>query len=699
MSTVVHWSDPATHEAGDIEVPDELYDDDSRIDAGRIVNDDDDRLVEWQRYLSTEANRRELLTAIANLAAVGGAPAGQAPAQARAAAEYSSVAVTHVRVEVKKRSVYAGVSQAAQAAQPVEYYIPRAQFEQGPPRARGFDGLSDQQKLDTWAKHLETNELPKVQVYGSTSLVVGLDADTVAVVDPNAPKQPGEQFDVENEADRTSGCCAPWTKGKSAGLAALVLLILAGIEESLRNTVGSNPTGVGAEVTPGTGTSTVTVRWSPPPMGSVRSYQVALTGGAGDPKVLDVAAEMTSTQFIAVADGQYSVTVTAFCSGAANGSASTSVSVAAASKLTPALTAPADPTGVKATVSNAIDGSGKGLTITWTPGTGGGAVESFLVSVTETSTKAVLPTIDAKLMTSAFVPVSADGNYVATVTAKNAAGSSKAVAAAAVSVTLMAGQPPNPPADLRAAVFTSAGAAGVVVAWNEPATGTPPTTYMVSVSGGPTAFVDRISTTKMTTFTPLADGTYTFTVVAKTGTLTSTAVSSTVSVKSAALPPESVDWAALFTDTTEQSWRALQDTVGSTAEPAFWSQVIDTLADPSQQYGGPATFVEQLAMARFLLTLFTRPLNTANSDTQAVTLSGRLCRENPANEQPFVAFPTSKPAPGAEWSGDPLVLWRRATVIKSQMGATLAIRTRLQALDRALSLYLGLPPADLVVGQ
>ena len=94
-----------------------------------------------------------------------------------------------------------------------------------------------------------------------------------------------------------------------------------------------------------------------------------------------------------------------------------------------------------------------------------------------------------------FFPLTADGTFTASVVARNSAGKSGAATSGSISFTANPGSVPGTPRNVTSATFRTgtAGQTGFVVAWDAPNTGDPPTSYTVTISGGPTALHPRMT--------------------------------------------------------------------------------------------------------------------------------------------------------------------------------------------------------------
>ena len=449
------------------------------------------------------------------------------------------------------------------------------------------------------------------------------------------------------------------------------------------------PVGVTASVTTGLVEGTrVTVTWAAPATGPApTSYAVTLQPAAGsDPIGADADGAATSAIFDGVADGAYTVAVTAVHDVEMGPPGTTTVTVS--STMTPPPTptaAPDPPTGVTLTVGLSARTGRRGLTAAWTPPATGAAPTGYTITLEGVTPPTLTLPVAVGLMTSWPFPEPAAGTYRGSVTASNAAGTSAAATSAVVAYATVPAAPPDAPRNLAAHVFLSrmpAGKAALTVTWDHPTTGTEVVGYDVTVSGTGQSSVAlrRVGPMTSSTYDPLDDGTYTVTVVTYNGAGKGAAAAATVTVDHTTVDANGVDWTPLFGPDQITAWKALKQPLSQMTEDDLWAHVLDVLEDKANVHGGPASYQTMLFVAR-LLTLWIDVPATDPTDRQITSVADQIA----ARCAP--PFPTTTPS---QEYPDRLAPWRAAKAVRNSVtGAPVVLRYKLFGLVRALERYLG----------
>ena len=156
---------------------------------------------------------------------------------------------------------------------------------------------------------------------------------------------------------------------------------------------------------------------------------------------------------------------------------------------------PSPPTGLQAiSVGNTVH-------LAWTPTFGGGAPGGFVLDVGG-SLAAAIPLPNLERVSFAGAP---SGAYTLSLRAVNAGGSSAPSAPVPLAVPGACAGPPGPPTNLLA--YVNAGTTFVV--WDPPASGSPPTSYLVTVPG-----IGALPLAQRTISGPLPAGTWSISVQA-----------------------------------------------------------------------------------------------------------------------------------------------------------------------------------------
>lgn len=669
----VTYVDPDTHNHADVDIPEDLFNDDE-IQWVRDAHGPSDLQARWRRFLGQAGARAMVDNEIQRRRILQTQPTPFAGGQA-----YDNYQM--IRVETVLPN---GSTRRAD--------LTKVQFELGPRDELGnyddnFQQLPDVTKMQQWEAYLASNVVkPDIPIYGSilTDLLDRLDTDT---------SEPAKR---SCECLRAIPGFRTWPKAKILGvfaLGGLAVGIWQLVEYLQSQAAGTTPTppaaatDVTATAAWRTGAaSAVTVNWTkamvvagvPAPT----SWLVSLVSADGTKTERIVDGSLTSAMFMNVADGDYRVKVVARTADASSAEATTSVSVADTGSVNPPSGVPPVPTDVTLVLSTTP--MGNFVTASWKPGTGAADNDTYSVTLSAVPpSTAPEITVAAGTMTSRMISPSTDGTYVVKVKAERGNQPSAEVTSGQVTYT-RAGTPPNPPVAVKISAYRNAtGQPGLVVRWDPPA-GTPPRGYTVTFQppGGAKATVVATGST-ITGFPNLTDGAYSASVVANSATASSTAVTVSVTLAASSVPADTIDWDNVLSGKAIEDWKAVSTTMDSTQEVQFWTDVIAALTDSAKNYGGTASFAEQRALAQFLAAAITAPADAANTPAQLASLAGRLATEGqvPANR-----FPQTK---GSTWSGDPLVLWHRASTIRRQdTRAFLPTRRRLQAIAVALNNYL-----------
>ncbi|MEP7116392.1 MAG: matrixin family metalloprotease [Acidobacteriota bacterium] len=171
----------------------------------------------------------------------------------------------------------------------------------------------------------------------------------------------------------------------------------------------------------------------------------------------------------------------------------------------PVITAPAPPTAFTTSVSGAT------VTLNWAPGAGGSAATSFQLqagSAPGASNQAVLNLA----ATSLVVPNVANGTYYVRIVAMNAAGPSAPTADQAVTVGPAVTRPGAP-----RSLTTAASPGFVNIAWQAPAGGAAPTSYLILAGPTPGSSLYQVPASGTAIAGPVPAGTYYLRVVALNG--------------------------------------------------------------------------------------------------------------------------------------------------------------------------------------
>lgn len=678
MTERVTYVDPHTHQNDDVDIPGDLYED-QEIEWVREALGPSDLRRRWATFLGQAGARAMVDAEIQRRQILATQPAPFHGGQAYG--NYQMVRVEAVLPDGSTRR--ADMNMVA--------------FEMGPRDALGnyddnFGALDGAAKMQAWQNHLQSNEVhPDVPIY-STKL--GQLLDQMEVDD-------SESSDRSCECLRAIPGFKTWPKVKVFGVFAVAGGLAVGIwqlVEYLQSlaagttpTPPAPPTGVTATQSwRAGGNSTVTVNWTRPTsvVGTpdATSWTVRLVAADNTATELGVAGSLNSAMFEKVADGTYTVTVTARTADASSApeKAMTMVTVAGPGTVNPPTGVPPDPTMVALALSSTPVGNF--VTATWVPGAGAADTDTYSVLLTAVPpSKGEDITQTAGTMTSLMISPSTDGTYIVKVTAKRGNQSSAAVSSNPVTYQRAGSPAPNPPVSVKISAYRNAtGQPGLVVRWDPPA-GTLPRDYTVTFQppGGVKATVVTIGTT-ITGFPNLADGSYSASVVANSATASSTPVPKTFTLDASKVPADTIDWDDVLSGKSVDDWKAVSTSMDSTQEVQFWVDVIAALSDTAKNYGGTASFAEQRALARFLAATITDPVDNTNTPSQLTTLANRLATEGvPATDR----FPQ---VPGQTWTGDQLVLWQRASKIRALgTGAFLPTRRRLQAIAVALDNYLG----------
>ncbi len=333
-----------------------------------------------------------------------------------------------------------------------------------------------------------------------------------------------------------------------------------------------------------------------------------------------------------------------------------------------------------------------GLTVTWAPAVPADPTVWFEVSLAGIAPVVAAKTVRSALPTVAF-PVNATGTYQATVVARNAAGASAAVTSAIVNfaVTTTA---PNPPRNVRAMPYLSkSGKAALLVRWDAPLDGVAVVGYRVELTlagaqQNPSPVVTSTPASVSARFDDLADGSYTFTVASRGVSANSAAVAGAqpITLAAASIDADTVEWDVVFSPDDVAKWKAANDQLSAADEATFWKTVTDAVEDTAGDYGGVATYGEQLALAKVLVGWITTPAAIPDQ-TRLDDLADRLA----ASTTP--PFPTRPPAMGQAPYADRLALWRAAATLQNAMGTTDEVRRyKLFAIIGALGRYLAPAP-------
>lgn len=591
-----------------------------------------------------------------------------------------------VRVDVRKNVVYGVLGgPPAPAPQTVEFDLDRRNFDVGPPDLPsgfdpGFRSLDDATKIHRWQTYLADHDAPP-DLNSMRAQRYFLDALAAGPVLPPA------------EVNRCLDClCVP---GRTWSLVVLALLGLGGagygFYELFRpgSPVGT-PTGVTARVTTGlVEGSRVTVTWTAPTTGPAPTgYAVTLRPATGDQRGVDADGAATSAVFDAVADGTYTVTVTAVHDVDLGPPGVTTVTVTTAQAPPPPPTsAPGPPTAVTLTVGlSAVTGQ-RTVTAAWNPPTSGGEPSGYTVTLVGVAPATVNLPVAVGLMTSLPFPGLAAGTYRVEVTASNAAGMSTATTSAVVAFSPVAAAVPDAPRHLAAHVSGSrapGGNAAVVVTWDRPDTGTEVAGYDVTLTptGAPAGPLRRVGAMTSSTHDPVDDGTYDITVVTYNAAGKGAAATAAVTVDHTTIDPDGLDWTPVLGSTQIAAWKALKAPVSRMTEDDLWSHVLDVLEDKTGAHGGLAPYTTMRFVAR-LLTLWIDVPAAEPTDRQVGALAGQIAA---ACSPPFPATP---PRAGQEYT-DRLAVWRAARTIRNPTtGAPVVLRYKLFGLAAALERYLG----------
>ena len=508
--------------------------------------------------------------------------------------------------------------------------------------------------------------------------------------------QYGDMSVAGNAPDR--GCapgCAPaasrWWDGlgpgakAGVGIGGFVAFVLVG---------GGITLGVGGgaygwfDATPGEtpSGSTVTVTLPPHdgPTQSSDRYLVTLTkAGTGETRSQSAMGDATTLVFENVADGTYTVTVQYNMEPVLTGEVTVM-----ASPITANPTAPLPPTAVKITAIASSTSTRPGVTVAWIAPNS--TVTGYTVTVStidKNGNTDKLPTVEAGTATSVVVPIDTAGSYVASVTASNGratstAAESQKTAPAVVDPTIPAAGAPR---NVRFVAYRSGatGKPGFVVRWDPPATGGWVKDYSVTV-GSQTVTVSAL----MVPFPDQADGSYSASVTAQTigsttsGTPATATAKATFTLAAASILPDSVDWGMFFSADEIAAFETKGNGLDALDDNTFWANVTKAVEDSAGDYGGLASYQEQLGLARLLAAWLRLPVDPMPNVVDGY--ADALCK--------LASFPTSAMGPAnlAKLSSE---LWTKAPTLTNPITRT-AIQRRYQvlAIVRAISRYLG--PGD-----
>lgn len=564
------------------------------------------------------------------------------------------------------------------------FWFDRVMFDVGPPDLPGgafdptFRFIDDPNvKQDRWSDYLRTHDKPPDQcLYAQAYFLAVLDALE-------------RQQDVKTQTrcldclkiDFTKNPKASWAK-VVAGLLAIGAAIGSGIYGGLlQHSDKGAPSGLKADVTSdGKGGYVITVTWSAPALGPAPAvYEVALAprgSGATTSRKVRVDGAATSTTFVADV-GDYEVSVAAIRDVGTAQAATVTVTVPAPAAPTPS-GKPNPPTAVTLTAGSSGTTGRRGFTVTWTPPAAGPAVTGYTVTLTP-----AVPGTPAAvgLMTFYRVDEPPAGTYQASITASNTAGTSDAATSATLAYTTSPATTPGPSGTPQARLFLPAsGKPALTVFWSPPTGGAEVTNYTVTLSGRDALEVGLM---RSITFTDVADGPYTITVVARNGAGDGTPASASVIVDRSTLTPGGLDWSTTFGPDQIKTWQTMRATVNDMDEDVFWAHLIDVLTDSAGAHGGIASYADQLVVATLLTMWIAKP----EVDPPQRATDARATRL--ANE----CAPVFPPAPSTtDYTGDPLALWKAAQDFTTTGTPTqIVLRYKLFAIERALQRYLGVP--------
>ncbi len=452
------------------------------------------------------------------------------------------------------------------------------------------------------------------------------------------------------------------------------------------------PTGVTATAGEGdaAGRSTVTVRWTTPttppePTG----YTVVLTeeGGARHEELVGPMA--TSAEFPDLPKGTYTATVRATRTVekvTVQSDAIASAAVTAPTPSTPQPSAPDAPTAVELVADTSPVTGLRGITVRWMPPSTGAEVDRYTVRLDKTDQPTSSQTQTDVLGTSRRFDTIDSGTYTATVIAYNDAGGSAPATGGPLTYDQGEAAPPDAVTGVTALAFLDpeTNEPAITVRWTPASTGATVAEYQVQLTGG--SAVDAVSMTANTSISfprtgdpVLTDATYTVTVVPANSGGDGPAATATAVVDRSNLVEGY--WRAEVSDALVDEWENLrQQLTAADEQTEFWPAVKTAIEDTDGSRGGPATFPQQLDLARVLLTWIRIPSEPPR-ESQLATIANRLATK--------ASFPTAPPTPGNDYT--PVYgLWAAAEDLTTQMGAPLPLRFKLFGIARALEKYLGL---------
>jgi hypothetical protein len=586
----------------------------------------------------------------------------------------------------KIRSVYASPSQvdSLPTHERVEVAIDRDDYDLGPTEYftgypdPSYKTLTDQEKVQRWADTLAT-----VDYQGNRAKEINrLKAERAAMLNGSGQSRCLDALKIPG--------FKTYTKSKWALVAVLI-----GASVAIGTAVGLTR---GRKLR-------ITVRWAAHGKSAVVVGWDAFDAGTDDGAVYAVSlinADGTSilaikttdrsgrtVEFTELADGTYTVRVELIRSGEILGVAETTVVVASPTATPKAV--PDPPTGVTVTVSPKAPLAVAGLTVTWVPAATGDLASSYVVSLA-----GVTPVVGAMTMTTALTsasfPVTTAGSYQATVVARNAAGDSTAVMSAVFSFSPNS-VAPDSPSNVRAMPYKSkSGKAALLVRWDPPTAGVEVTGYRIRITGPTKKDPVITGVTQSTAISDLDDGTYSFSVasIGPGGLESSPPQAGTpVALTAAKIDPDTIEWDVVFSPTDIAKWKAANDQMSAADETTFWATVIAAVEDKANDYGGPADYSEQLALAKVLVAWI--PLPAGVPDNAVLNdLADRLVGVTTP------PFPKQGPAMGQAEYSDRVALWRAASTLQNRLGTADEVRRyKLMAVLRALDRYLApLPTHD-----
>lgn len=595
--------------------------------------------------------------------------------------------LANVTFEVRKNVVYGVLGgPPAPAPQTVEIELDRRNFDIGPPDLPsgfdpGFRMLDDATRTQRWQAYLAGHDAPP-ELNSMRAQRYFLDAVAAMPAMPPA------------EVNRCLDCLR--IPGGKWSLLVLGLLGLGGgagygFYELFRP---GSPVGTPSEVTARVTTglvegNRVTVTWTAPSTGpGPTGYTVTLRPATGDQRGVDVDGAATSVVFDAVADGTYTVTVTAVHDVDLGPPGVTAVTVTTTQATSPPPTnAPGPPTDATLTVGLSAVTGRRTVTAAWTLPTTGGQPSGYTVTLVGVAPPTVSVPVAVGLMTSWPFPGLATGTYRVEVTASNAAGDSTVATSAVVAFSPVPTGVPDAPRNLAVHVFgsrTPGGNAALTVTWDRPGTGSEVAGYDVTLTpaGAPAGTLRRVGTRTSSTHDPVDDGTYDVAVVTYNAAGKGAAAAAAVTVDHTTIDPDGLDWTPVFGSTQIAAWKALKAPVSQMTEADLWSHVLDVLEDKAGAHGGLAPYPTMLFVAR-LLTLWIDVPAADPSTRQVAAMADQVAAACSPR------FPAAPPKAGQDYT-DRLAVWRAARAIRNPTtGAPVVLRYKLFGLAAALERYLG----------